>query len=73
MSEWYQKNKKKQNEKVLGYYHKNKDRWDIRRSTNTHREEILKKQRDNRLLKKTNKFPVIETVVKDEAIPVQLL
>ena len=40
---------------------------------NKHREEILKKQRDNRLLKKINKFPAIETVVKDEDIPVELL
>ena len=40
---------------------------------NKHREELLKIQRDNRLLKKLNKFPVIEAVVKDEAIPVELL
>jgi hypothetical protein len=40
---------------------------------NRHREEILKTQRDDRLLKKINKFPVIETIVKDEDLSVELL
>ena len=45
----------------------------IKKYYEKNREEILKKQRDNRLFKKINKFPAIETVVKDEDIPVELL
>ena len=48
-------------------------RVNIKKYYEKNREEILKKQRDNRLFKKINKFPAIETVVKDEDIPVELL
>lgn len=42
MQKWYAKNKEKQNKTVLEDYHKNKDKWNIRRKTLRKKKEILK-------------------------------